>query len=68
MKVLFLTHNFQRHSGDAPGSFILRLSSALRNDGIETSVREAFNLDLARPRMLLEQRCGSPPPTVSIRR
>ena len=38
MKVLFLTHNFPRHSGDAPGSFILRLASALRNDGIETSV------------------------------
>lgn len=38
MKVLFLTHNFPRHAGDAPGSFILRLATALRNDGIETSV------------------------------
>jgi len=38
MKVLFLTHNFPRHSGDAPGSFILRLAMALRRDGVETSV------------------------------
>jgi len=30
MKVLFLTHNFPRHEGDAPGSFILRLATALR--------------------------------------
>jgi hypothetical protein len=32
------------------------------NRGVETSVREAFNLDLAcvDARMLLEQRCGRP--------
>src|SRR4051812_30735909 len=38
MKVLFLTHSYPRHSGDAPGSFILRLATALRNEGVETSV------------------------------
>ena len=38
MKVLFLTHNFPRQPGDAPGSFVLRLASALRGEGIETSV------------------------------
>ena len=47
MKVLFLTHNFPRHSGDAPGSFILRLASALRNDGIETSVLAPAAADYA---------------------
>jgi len=38
MKVLFLTHSFPRHSGDAAGSFVLRLATALRGEGIETSV------------------------------
>ncbi len=38
MKVLFLTHNFPRQPGDAPGSFVLRLASALHNEGVETSV------------------------------
>jgi glycosyltransferase involved in cell wall biosynthesis len=38
MKVLFLTHNFPRQPGDAPGSFVLRLASALRGENIETSV------------------------------
>jgi len=38
MKVLFLTHNFPRASGDAPGSFVLRLALALRGEGIETQV------------------------------
>jgi len=47
MKVLFLTHNFPRHSGDAPGSFILRLATALRNDGIETSVLAPAAADYA---------------------
>jgi glycosyltransferase involved in cell wall biosynthesis len=47
MKVLFLTHNFPRHEGDAPGSFILRLASALRNDGIETSVLAPADADYA---------------------
>ena len=47
MKVLFLTHNFPRHSGDAPGSFILRLATALRSDGIETSVLAPAAADYA---------------------
>lgn len=47
MKVLFLTHNFPRHEGDAPGSFILRLATALRNDGIETSVLAPASADYA---------------------
>src|SRR5689334_7540478 len=47
MKVLFLTHNFPRHTGDAPGSFILRLATALRNDGIDTSVLAPASADYA---------------------
>ena len=38
MKVLFLTHSFPRQVGDAPGSFILKLATSLRHEGIETSV------------------------------
>ena len=39
MKVLFLTHSFPRRVGDAPGSFVLRLATALRDsEGIDTRV------------------------------
>ena len=39
MKVLFLTHSFPRRLGDAPGSFVLRLATALReSEGIDTKV------------------------------
>lgn len=38
MKVLFLTHSYPRQVGDAPGSFVLRLATALRGEGIDTSV------------------------------
>ncbi len=38
MKVLFLTHSFPRRPGDAPGSFVLRLATALRDEGVETRV------------------------------
>jgi glycosyltransferase involved in cell wall biosynthesis len=39
MKVLFLTHSFPRRTGDAPGSFVLRLATALRDsEGIDTRV------------------------------
>jgi glycosyltransferase involved in cell wall biosynthesis len=38
MKVLFLTHSFPRQPGDAPGSFVLRLASALRNEEVEVRV------------------------------
>jgi len=38
LHVLFLTHAFPRHSGDAAGSFVLRLASALREQRIEVTV------------------------------
>jgi glycosyltransferase involved in cell wall biosynthesis len=39
MKVLFLSHSFPRRLGDAPGSFVLRLATALReSEGIDTRV------------------------------
>jgi glycosyltransferase involved in cell wall biosynthesis len=38
MRVLFLTHNFPRTPGDASGSFILRLATALRNEDIDVHV------------------------------
>ncbi|HEX3158922.1 MAG TPA: glycosyltransferase [Gemmatimonadaceae bacterium] len=38
MKALFLTHNFPRTAGDAPGSFVLRLARALRGEGVEVRV------------------------------
>jgi glycosyltransferase involved in cell wall biosynthesis len=38
MKVLFLTHAFPRFEGDVAGSFLLRLASALANQGVEVKV------------------------------
>ncbi|MEP6508837.1 MAG: glycosyltransferase family 4 protein [Gemmatimonadales bacterium] len=38
MKVLFLTHSFPRFSGDAPGSFLLRLAIALRDEDVKVHV------------------------------
>jgi glycosyltransferase involved in cell wall biosynthesis len=38
MKILFLTHNFPRFDGDLPGSFLLRLASALGNEGVDVKV------------------------------
>ena len=38
MKVLFLTHSFPRHAGDPPGSFVLRLATALAGEGVGVSV------------------------------
>ncbi|MEO5903270.1 MAG: glycosyltransferase family 4 protein [Gemmatimonadaceae bacterium] len=38
MKVLFLTHSFPRFSGDAPGSFLLRLAIALRDEDVRVHV------------------------------
>ena len=37
MKVLFLTHSFPRFSGDAPGSFLLRLAVALAMEDVHVS-------------------------------
>jgi glycosyltransferase involved in cell wall biosynthesis len=36
--VLFLTHSFPRHDGDAAGSFILRLARALQDQGTRVMV------------------------------
>lgn len=47
MRVLFLTHNFPRHPGDAAGSFILRLAQALRHEDVEVSVVAPAAPDLA---------------------
>lgn len=38
MKVLFLTHNFPRFDGDLPGSFLLRLATALGAQGVDVKV------------------------------
>ena len=38
MRVLFLTHAFPRHAGDAAGSFVLRLATALGAEGVEVLV------------------------------
>jgi glycosyltransferase involved in cell wall biosynthesis len=38
MRVLFLTHSFPRYEGDAAGSFVLRLATALAREGVEVRV------------------------------
>jgi len=38
MNVLFLTHNFPRSTGDAAGSFVLRLAVALRAEDVHVHV------------------------------
>ena len=38
MRVLFLTHSFPRHAGDAAGSFVLRLASALAGEDVAVQV------------------------------
>lgn len=38
MKVLFLTHNFPRFDGDVSGNFLLRLASALGQQGVTVRV------------------------------
>lgn len=38
MRVLFLTHSFPRFPGDAAGSFVLRLGTALEREGVEVRV------------------------------
>jgi glycosyltransferase involved in cell wall biosynthesis len=38
VNVLFLTHSFPRSEGDAPGSFLLRLASALRDKSVKVRV------------------------------
>jgi glycosyltransferase involved in cell wall biosynthesis len=46
LRVLFLTHAFPRFTGDAAGSFILRLARGLRQFGIEASVLAPHAADL----------------------
>ena len=46
LRVLFLTHAFPRFTGDAAGSFILRLARALRHGGVEVSVLAPHAADL----------------------
>ena len=48
MRVLFLTHNFPRHEGDHPGSFLLRLARALEGVGVEVIVLAPSAPGLAR--------------------
>lgn len=38
MRILFVTHNFPRHVGDAAGSFVLRLAVALQDIGTSVTV------------------------------
>lgn len=38
MRVLFLTHSYPREPGDAAGSFLLHLASALKDEGVFVSV------------------------------
>ncbi len=38
VKVLFLTHSFPRYPGDAPGSFLLRLATALADESVKVHV------------------------------
>ena len=47
LRVLFLTHAFPRWSGDAAGSFILRLARALGDVGVHVSVVAPHAADLA---------------------
>lgn len=47
MRVLFLTHSFPRHDGDAAGSFVLRLATALERAGVTVQVVAPAARDLA---------------------
>lgn len=38
LKVLFVTHAFPRHAGDAAGAFVLALAHAVRAQGVEVDV------------------------------
>jgi glycosyltransferase involved in cell wall biosynthesis len=38
MRVLFLTHSFPRHVGDVAGAFVLRLATALADEGVAVKV------------------------------
>lgn len=38
LRVLFVTHAFPRHAGDAAGAFVLALARAVRGEGVEVEV------------------------------
>jgi hypothetical protein len=48
VRVLFVTHNFPRFAGDAAGSFLLRLATALGDVGVEVRVVAPSAAGLAR--------------------
>lgn len=48
MRVLFVTHSYPRHVGDAPGSFLLRLARALRDVDVDVRVLAPAAAGLAR--------------------
>lgn len=52
VRVLFLTHSFPRHSGDAPGSFLLRLARALADEGVTVRVIAPSAKGLVRKEMI----------------
>ena len=45
MRVLFLTHNYPRTTGDASGSFILRLAKALKAELVKYQRPEGIMMD-----------------------
>ncbi len=47
MNVLFLPHSFPRYSGDAAGSFLLRLAKALRTEDVHVRIVAPAAPDLA---------------------
>lgn len=53
MRVLFLTHSFPRYTGDAAGSFILRLASALVDADVAVRV-----VTPSAPGLIAEERMG----------
>ena len=54
MRVLFLAHSFPRQTGDAAGSFVLRLAAALRDEGVEAHVLAPAGADLPSAEVLEE--------------
>lgn len=46
MRVLFVTHSYPRWNGDAAGSFLLRLASALADEGVDVAVAAPSGPDL----------------------
>jgi hypothetical protein len=47
VRVLFVAHNFPRHSGDLPGNFLLTFARALVQEGVEVRVVAPHAPDIA---------------------